>query len=497
MQIAVYHSQDIQAWEQRWFEKQNSSLGLMQQVAWSIAIRLDQYIKKSMTQSTIKIAVWCGCGNNAGDGYYLAQYLQEKGYHVTIFSQAIDVNTSSDSLVQAVFAAKNNHIHINQHFNVTDDFDCHIDALFGIGLNRELSLDWQAVIQRFNQQSGLKVALDVPSGIHANTGCTMPVATSVHLTYTILALKQGLLTGQAKAHTGQLEVVSLIPTDTELKASAFLTEVKKLPKRVASGHKGSYGHVLVVGGHAEMGGAVIMAAEAAFSSGAGKVTVICDARHHTAILARSPNIMTKDIQTIEHDQIHSLLDTADTVCFGMGLGRDQGSAQIFKSWFDGLMQNQHIDLVLDADALWFLAEHHQNDHQNTILHDNIYCTPHPGEAAKLLGCKTQDIEQDRFDAIYKLQQRYGGQWVLKGSGSLILENNKISICSTGNAGMATGGMGDVLSGMIAGLKAQFHDQISVADIVTLHGHAGDQLALQGQRGLQAANMAQMIVSVVN
>ena len=487
MQQQVYHSHAIQAWEQRWFAQNNRSFGLMQQVAWSIAQRLN--VLFSATYRQVKhIAIWCGSGNNAGDGYCLASYLKQLGYQVEIFAAELGL---SQDLQAAVQITQQGQIRIHQHFLPQQSFDCHMDALFGIGLNRQLDDDWQRIIDTFNTQSGVKIAIDIPSGLHANTGQPLPVAVIADHTFTVLGLKAGLFTGQGKAFAGQIEVISLIPTDAKLQAVAQLSPTNiKLPKRQAFGHKGSYGHVLVVGGHADMGGAVMMAAESAFSAGAGKVTIVCDAKHHTAIVARAPNIMIRDINHLTQSDIQTLIDHVDAVCFGMGLGRDEWAAQQFSKWFAKIKNATHLQTVLDADALWFLAEHAQQVNSDT------YLTPHPGEAAKLLNCTVAEIEQDRIHAIHQLQQRYAGQWVLKGAGSLILEDT-LWICTAGNPGMGTGGMGDVLAGMIASLKGQFSSSIQLHEIVTLHAKAGDYLAQNGERGLQAQHMAEAVYVVVN
>lgn len=494
MQRSVYHSQSIQAWEQRWFAQQNSSLGLMQQAAWTISQQLIEAFNKNKIQ---KIAIWCGQGNNAGDGYYIAAFLKQHGFHITVY--AAELGQSLD-LKQAVQYALLNRVDIqsidyllseNANHQEIPTFDCHIDALFGIGLNRMLDQKWQSIIQLFNSQIGLKIAIDIPSGLHANTGQALPCAIQADQTFTILGYKAGLFTGQGKEYVGKLHLVSLIPIDAELKPLAYLSSEKiVLPKRQAFGHKGSYGHVLVVGGHAEMGGAVIMSAEAAFHAGAGKVSVVCHAKHHQAILARSPNIMVRDINALDEKTIQHLLTQIDAVCFGMGLGRDEWAEHVYLEWFNLLNQNSHLEVVLDADGLWFLAKHPQK------LNTHVYATPHSGEAATLLGCKPADVEQDRIAVIQQLQQKYAGQWVLKGAGSLILED-ELFICTQGNAGMGTGGMGDVLAGVIASLKAQFHEQVALHEIVSLHAQAGDLLAENGMRGLQAHEMGKMIYKVVN
>ena len=490
----VYHSQSIQAWEQRWFAQQNSSLGLMQQAAWTI---VQQLFPKFEQKQIKKIAVWCGQGNNAGDGYFIAGYLKQAGFQVTVL--ATERGPSPDLHQAYLFAQSQQVSLIDLETEITQPefqqqlelFECHIDALFGIGLNRELNPTWQKIINVFNAQAGLKIAVDIPSGLQANTGQALPCAIQADQTYTLLGYKAGLFTGQGKEFVGQLHLLSLIPRDEKLKPIARLSpKLIALPQRQAFGHKGNYGHILVVGGHADMGGAVIMAAEAAFHAGAGKVSVVCHAKHHQAILARAPNIMVRDINAFEKEDIQQLLSHIDAVCFGMGLGRDEWAAQIFQLWFTLLNQNQHLEVVLDADGLWFLAKDKQK------LNDHIYATPHSGEAATLLGCTAAEIEQDRIAAIQHLQQTFSGQWVLKGSGSLILEN-ELFICTQGNAGMGTGGMGDVLAGMVASLKAQFHNAIALHEIVSLHAQAGDLLAEQGIRGLQAHTMGEAIYRVVN
>lgn len=480
----VYHSQSIQAWEQRWFARKNSSYGLMQQVAWSIVQRL---IPLFVEENVQKVAVCCGQGNNAGDGYLVGKYLQQAGFEIEIYAAE---KGGSQDLASASQEALDAGIKVYPHFDFQTEYDVYIDALFGIGLNRDLNDTWQQMILSINAQKGLKIGIDIPSGLHANTGQPLPVAIQADYTYTALGLKTGLFTGQGKAYAGQVECISAIPTDAELKPVAQLSGTHiHLPKRQAFGHKGSYGHVLVIGGHADMGGAVIMSAEAAFAAGAGKVTVICDAKHHMAILSRAPNIMLRDMNALDENQRDNLLQQVDAVCFGMGLGRDLWAEQQYQFWFSAIQQSQ-LEIVLDADALWFLAKRPEQ------LNPRTYCTPHPGEAATLLKSKTQEIEADRIAAIHTLQQKFQGQWVLKGSGSLILED-QLYICTAGNPGMGTGGMGDVLAGMIASLKAQLHDDIHLHEIVTLHALAGDELAKYGQRGLQAQDMKQAIYKVVN
>ncbi|TXJ10516.1 MAG: NAD(P)H-hydrate dehydratase [Acinetobacter sp.] len=484
---AVYHSQAVQAWEKRWFAAGNSSYGLMQQAALAMTIQIEQALADQQLQDAA-ILIWCGQGNNGGDGYVLAQYLKQQNIQVAVYApaspQSPDATLAYQAAIQAGVTIYSDYP--QSHYAV------HIDALFGIGLNRALNAAAQQQIAKLNAQAGFKIALDIPSGLNPDTGMPSPVAVYADLTLAVMGLKTGMLIGQASLYVGQVVELPLIPIDDELQVCAYWDERQPiLPTRQATQHKGSFGHVLVVGGHAEMGGAVMMSAEAAFHTGAGKVSVACHAGHYQAILARSPNVMIKDIDALNQQEIEQLLKSMQAVCFGMGLGRDAWAEYTYQQWFDILNRQMDLAVILDADALWFLAQY------PTRLHPQIYATPHPAEAARLLGCAVQEVEQNRIAAIQQLQQQYGGQWVLKGAGSLTLQHGQLDICAFGNAGMATAGMGDVLSGMIAGLKAQFADQVALAEMVALHALAGDRLAQQGIRGIQAHQMPQAIYQVVN
>ncbi|MDQ8953457.1 NAD(P)H-hydrate dehydratase [Acinetobacter rudis] len=485
MQFA-YSRQDIKTWEQRWFSQQNSSFALMQQVAWTLHKELLELFK-DQNKEKFKIALCCGQGNNAGDGYLVAVYLKRAGFLVDIY--AAELGQSLD-LAKARQCAENDQINIISGFDFKLEYDCYVDALFGIGLDRPLNEYWQNIIHNINSRVGIKITIDIPSGLNANTGRALPCAIKADYCFTVLGLKIGLLTGQAQEYTGQIKLLDLIPIDSGLIPLAYISPTHiKLNKRKAYGHKGDYGHVVIVGGHEQMGGAVIMAAEAASCAGAAKVTVVCHAKHHVAILSRSPNLMLRDIDRMTISDIQELLQQIDAVCIGMGLGRDQWAEQHFTHWFAELNRSS-VDVVYDADALWFLAKYPSQ------LKIKSYATPHPGEAATLLQQSVATVESDRVAAIKKLQQNYGGQWVLKGSGSLILQE-QLWVCRAGNPGMATGGMGDILAGMIAGLKAQMGEQIALHQIVTLHALAGDALAQYGMRGMRAQKMIETIYDVVN
>lgn len=516
MRTAAFDREQIRAWEQRWFAQANSSYGLMQQAAWQMARAIVQQQQGQpqaqplisahshnthlppayhRTGSGICCAgIWCGTGNNGGDGWLIAAYLAQAGWTVWVYeSQA--PHTASARLAKDY--ALQQSIQVYSNTEQLPAADVQVDALFGIGANRPLSAADQAVIATFNQQIGYKIAIDMPSGIDANSGTVLGQACEVDLTLTVLGYKVGLFTGQGAAYRGEVRLIELIPVDHLLQPVAYLDQhVVSLPKRRKTSHKGSNGHVLVVGGDENMGGAAMMAAEAALAVGAGKVTLLTHHRHHSAALSRSPNLMTLAIP--KQDQItpqfaEQVTQGIDCVVIGVGLGREQWGKAIWQAFLPLLQGGQIQQVIIDADALWHLADEISLDSQ-ALEHWSL--TPHPGEAARLLGNSTSAIEHDRVAAIKQLKQRYGGNWVLKGAGSLTLDQDELHICTLGNAGMATAGMGDILAGMAGGLRAQFA-ALPLHQIVALHAAAGDLLAERGERGLQATEMLGVLKQVVN
>lgn len=495
MNSAVYCRAQLQAWEQRWFAQGNSSFGLMQQAAWHSVQAIVEEAGTILAQANASVTVWCGAGNNGGDGWLVAHYLQQLGHAVQIFEWAEPQTTDSQQAKAVAFKAG---MTVYGDLNALPQSSVDIDALFGIGLNRALENNALQAVKQFNQRQSYKIALDIPSGLQADSGAILGGAVIANLTLTVLGLKAGLFTGQGKAHVGKVRCLALIPIDSQLQQAAILMhQAPKLPKRQATGHKGSYGHVLIVGGDANMGGAAIMAAEAALAAGAGKVTLLTHAKHHSAAITRCPNVMMLAIPQLEQitpEWAAHISQSMDCIVIGMGLGRDSWGKTIWQAFLPQLENQQKIQkVVVDADGLWHLAA--ETD-LTVAQHKHWYLTPHSGEAGRLLNKTANDIEQDRIAAIYALKEKYGGHWLLKGAGSLTLDTQGLAICDLGNAGMATAGMGDILAGMTGGLLTQF-PELRLQDIVALHAAAGDLLAENGERGLQAPQMIDVIRQVVN
>ena len=465
------------------------------------------------------VQVFAGSGNNAGDGYLLASLAKERGLSTEVITLCDPEKLRGDARLAAEWADK-------QQVLITpfSDFDVEhekdhahpvvVDALLGIGLKREVTGDYAKAIEFINNADRPVLAIDIPSGLSADTGACLGVAVIADVTVTFIGLKQGLLTNQAGDYVGELiyhplDVPDRVftgessPKPAAQRIDINSTRAMLAPRAIAS-HKGNHGHVLVIGGDSSFGGAVIMAAEAALRSGAGLVSVITRSVHRPALLARRPEVMVLGTEDDEAN-IDDLIFRATTIVIGPGLGRG--------SWARSLMQkalsaqiSTNKPLVIDADALHLLAEKREQgtvEKGTGIRRDNWILTPHPGEAAALLNSSIGEIQDDRYAAVRQLHDIWGGVCLLKGSGSVICtaENlqQKLFVSSEGNAGMATGGMGDVLSGVVGSLVAQGNSlESSLCAGVCIHGEAAElSMQADGQRGMAATDLMPYIRQLVN
>lgn len=532
--VNLFTSTQVYAIEQAWFDQGNASFALMQQAAWQVAQHILRY-----HEDWQRAHIWIGQGNNGGDGWLVAMYLQQAGRQVSVTTVGLDAidkhqaqkmcerqaqTDMSDALkAQSMAVASGCSYQRFEDVAQTESRDTwsqhqanmpmaevYIDALFGIGLDRAPEGIYKQAIETFNQMAARDrayvVAIDVPSGLVASTGqvferCAIRADTTVCL----VARKLGLHTKDGMDYTGDVKDIALIPYEDKPTAT-LLRSAYRLRGRSQNSYKGSYGHVLVIGGNRidgsqGMGGAAILAASSAMATGAGKITVACHDAFHGALLTSLPDAMTLDL----HDKkgVTALIKEASVIAIGMGLGRDDAAKALFVTYVQAAMQ-QDKALVIDADGLYHLAtlkadKHGLINQLRAYSQEHRVClTPHSGEAARLLDKKVSSIEADRLTTITQCHEAFGGDWVLKGAGSLIWENEQVYVCSTGNAGMASAGMGDVLSGLIVGLMAQqdlSEDAHSLRQAVVIHGLAGDiqvnlpSRAMQiGQRGLQAQDM---------
>jgi len=436
-----------------------------------------------------RILVVCGGGNNGGDGYVLARLARANGLDATVVALAPRERLKGDALL-AYDDCRGAGIPIG---SITDQVfaaqELVVDALFGTGLDRPVDPPMAAVIEQINSSRLPVLALDVPSGLHADSGQVMGAAVRASATVTFVGLKLGCFIGQGPAHCGELHFAGLdIPARGEGPVLERLEETllaQLLPRRARDAHKGMFGHVLVAGGGSGMPGAVRLSAEAALRAGAGLVSVATRAENVAPIVAGRPELMVHALEEAAH--LAQLIERASVIVVGPGLGKDR--------WAEAVLETALATdrpLVVDADALNLLAARPRR-RQNWIL------TPHPAEAARLLGSSTHDVQQDRLAALHALVERYGGVVVLKGAGTLIGAKDRVpSICTDGNPGMATAGMGDVLTGVIGGLLSQLREPWAAARAgVLAHALAGDRAAAHGERGLIASDLFEPLRACLN
>ena len=506
----LYRAEQVRKLDQLAIEEFGfSGFSLMRTAA---AVALNALLEK--WPQTRYLQVFAGSGNNAGDGYIVAGLAREMGIGAQVIQVADPQKLKGDARQAWQWAQQ-----VKVEMIAFADFDltratdhAHavvVDSLLGTGLDRQVEGDYKTAIEYINAGSSPVLAIDIPSGLHADTGQALGAAVVADLTVTFIGMKQGLLTNQGRDFIGELIYHDLdVPdglftVDSAPRPAATRIDInyasRYLLPRARSSHKGSHGHVLVIGGDYSFGGAAIMAAESALRSGAGLVSVITRSSHRPAMLARRPEVMVLGTED-ENPQLESLISKATAIVIGPGLGRGPWARQLMQSALSAQVARD-TPLIIDADALHLLAE--KNQQGSGVKRDNWILTPHPGEAAALLNCSIADIQQDRFAAVRKLDAIWGGACLLKGSGSLICASEQqqqhVYLSSEGNAGMASAGMGDVLSGIVASLVAQGHPlQQSLCCAVCIHGEAADlSMQANGQRGMVATDLLPYIRQLVN
>jgi NAD(P)H-hydrate epimerase len=425
-----------------------------------------------------RIVVVCGPGNNGGDGYVLATHALAAGRHVQILRLAAHAPRSAQARrAHAGFESAGGQVEV--FAGRLPEADVLVDALFGIGLARAPDQESAAMIGAIHAAGAPVLALDVPSGVDADRGSIPGVAVRATRTLQFIAPHPGLATGAALDQTGACDVAMLdldmsLLHDVPVAAHAIAADALGgwLRPRARDSHKGDNGHVLCIGGDHGSGGAILLCAQAALRSGAGLTSVATRPEHVTALLARQPEAMVRAIDS--RQSLAPLLQRADAIAIGPGLGQGEWSRMLFDA---ALAASK--PLLLDADALNLLAASPRTLPASTIL------TPHPGEAARLLGIDAAQVQADRYAAARALVERHGCVVVLKGAGTIVAAPQRMPyVVAAGNPGMAVGGMGDLLSGVIAALRAQGLGAFDAAACgALLHAVAGDAAAADGARGM--------------
>ncbi len=442
-----------------------------------------------------KILIVTGTGHNAGDGFIIALLALNSGINVDVWSLKAIEQLPKDAQKAANDYQKAGGQFIQGPSN--QQYDCIVDAILGTGLNREVKGHFAQAINWINKQNIKTLSVDIPSGLDADTGCIRSCAIQADVTISIICFKPGLITNHGKDQCGQLYLEDLgipksiqqtIKTTIHLLDKSTLHHSKLIHQH--NSHKSSFGQVMIVGGKKNMLGAVILAGQSALRSGCGLVEVVSQHSQSVLISLQCPELLTSDdINTAR------LLTTAQVIAIGPGLGLDSQAKNTLSFCLE-----LKKPMVIDADALTLIAQQYYFDNtsiQPIQFNDNVVLTPHPKEAARLLNCDTQTIQADRVSAAQALSERFNTNVILKGSGTVICDTTgQTFICPFGYSGMATAGMGDVLTGIIAGLIAQGLPVIEAAQTgVVWHAIAAEDC--QKGNGLIASDVIHQLPTTLS
>ena len=444
--------------------------------------------------------VFCGGGNNGGDGYIVARLAREAGLDVVVCALKSSDSLSGDAATAASRWHETGGETRAWPVQGIESYDLLVDALLGTGLDRAPAGLYGDAIELMNQAAAGVVAVDIPSGLNADTGQVMGKATEADLTVTFIGRKRGLYTADGPDYAGSVKFSDLQTPDSvrdSISDSGILIRENKIRENLAprrrNSHKGSFGWVLGVGSNTGMSGALRLCGEAALRSGAGKVTLATHPEHAALLNLACPELMVRAVECAE--QLQNLLQQVDVVVTGTGLGQDSWAEELFR-----VCMKTRARVVLDADGLNILAGLFAEMTDGDIPLGNWILTPHPAEAGRLLGIPSSQIQNDRVTRAQQLAQRYNAVVVLKGCGTVIADQDgRYAICPLGNPGMASAGSGDVLAGVIAALLAQGLSLWEAAATgVAAHAQAGDIAAgLLGERGMLASDITQQLPSVLN
>jgi NAD(P)H-hydrate epimerase len=483
--VEVYSAASVRAMDRRAIEGGIPGYDLMRRAGEAAFAALHHHWPAARS-----VAVLCGPGNNAGDGYVVARLARAAGLEVRLIAASDPRALKGDAArAFADFAADGGRAETSGN-GLLERCDVYVDALLGTGVDRPLGEPFVSAIRQLNGSGAPVLALDIPSGLDADSGEPHGHAVIATVTLAFVALKGGYYLGMAPDFVGRLEFAGLeLPPSIREAEQPVLRRIdgrlaaRVLPPRRRTAHKGAHGRVVIVGGHA-MPGAARLAGEAALRTGAGLVSIVTSAASGAAILAGRPELIVRvELRSEDLESgagLHAL-------ALGPGLGLDAGAERVFEA----ALATQSR-LVVDADALTLLAARPRKS-GNWIL------TPHPGEAGRLLDASPTVAPRSRLDTVREIVDRYGGTCVLKGAHTLVHGDTPVPwVCDRGNPGMATAGSGDVLTGVVAALLATDCEPIDAAAAgVFLHAEAGDRAARAGMRGMIASDIIAGLRGVVN
>lgn len=439
------------------------------------------------------VLIMAGMGNNGGDGLALARLLSKRRYEVEVWCVGNREKASAQWLQQEK---------ILEHYPVKMvqapsrlSYDVLVDALFGVGLSREITGEFAQAIRKYNEMEGIRFALDLPSGIHADTGEILGCAARADITVAFGFCKRGLVLYPGCTCAGRVTVAEIgILEESFLGAGprmfAFDEKAEELlPRRSGSGNKGTFGKALLVAGSRNMAGAAVLAARAAYRTGAGMVKVITPEINRVVLQEAVPEALLGT-----EEDLAEAAGWADVIAIGPGLGKSGSAQQCLRTVICG----SRLPLVIDADGLNLLSEDRELFAElgsQGSAGRSIVLTPHVGELSRLTGVPVGELKRNLSGYGQELAERVHGVVAAKDARTFTCgEGMPVCVNLTGNSGMATAGSGDVLAGMIAGLLAQGMDAFRAASVgVYLHGMAGDEAARRlGEHACMAGDIAEAV-----
>ena len=441
------------------------------------------------------ISILCGKGNNAGDGYLVGLLAKQLGVEVQIIAVSPTQQLTGDAF-EACERVKSLGLVVEKagtpirHSTV-------VDALLGTGSVGAPRPNFAAAIVAINSREGFVLSLDLPSGLNADNGEAF-VAVHADATVSFIARKIGLYTGKGPGLCGERLFSDLGVPEKLAKRFDSLSlrwwQSGLLPELAVDSYKHQLGHVLIVGGCKGMGGAVVLAAEAALRSGAGLVTVATDPANLPGLLARLPEAMWVDpLSSDDTRSMQAALSRASVVVLGPGLGRSAWAGRVLE-----VVASYNGPLVIDADGLYWLANQDQRPVLKTMA-SPLFLTPHAGEAARLLNRTVDEVVNQPRQSVIDMSRAHNATCLLKGPGTMMGNQHVQTICGHGNPGMATAGMGDVLAGLVGSFIAQQPNDSESAfcAAVLLHSAAADRAALDTtERGIIASSTIPYIASLL-
>lgn len=447
-----------------------------------------RHIRDRFSVKGANVVVLCGRGNNGGDGFVIARKLYEEGAAVTVVLTAGKPVTEEATDMLALLDLQ--HITLlsllEQSFLVTaalEKADVVVDAVYGIGFHGTLADPIASLFDRINQRHLPVVAVDIPSGLHGDSGVADPHTLLATITVTFTALKQGMATETAQPFCGQIQILSIGIEPRLVEESYFIKTdpeevLAQLPTRPLDAHKGSMGHILSLCGQYGMAGAAYFAAKAALRCGAGLVTAALPQSIYPIVAGMLPEAVYLPLPESD-GHITSLalatllprLPQYQAIVIGCGLGQSEEVRLVIEA----LLERATCPIILDADGINVMAPHID---KLKAAKAPLILTPHPGEMARLCSQSVEDIQANREAIAAEWAAKLGSVLVLKGHRTVIASpSEEIAVNETGNPGMATGGSGDVLAGVIAALAARgLSADIAARYGVCLHGLAGDNAA---------------------